>query len=115
MKAKQYLENGWYGDCEGWRGIVVPLIEELAEYDGDIFQIKEKFGGLRFYFSGGPDSFHQKVDNAEEKSYQICQKCGKPGRPRYGGWIATLCDEHAAERRRERDIADGMDEWKNQP
>lgn len=116
MKAKRYLTAGWIGDCnEGWRGIIEPLIKELAEHDGDIFQIKEKFGGLRFYYFGGNEDFRKKVDKAEEKSYTICEYCGKPGRLRYGGWIKALCDEHAAERREERLIAEGMDEWKNQP
>ena len=76
MKAKVYLENGWYGEHDaGWNDLVKPLIEELAAYDGDIQQIKEKFGGLRFYYYGGPiEGFRKKVDEAEKLSYKILYK-----------------------------------------
>ena len=61
-------------------------------------QIKEKFGGLRFYFIGGNELTRGAIELAETMSYRICEQCGKPGSPREEGWIQTLCDEHAAER-----------------
>jgi len=63
-------------------------------------QIKEKFGGLRFYFIGGDDVTRGAIELAESMSFRICEQCGKPGRPRNDGWVQTLCDEHAAERTR---------------
>ena len=63
-------------------------------------QIKEKFGGLRFYFIGGDDVTRGAIELAESMSFRICEQCGKPGRPRNDGWVQTLCDEHAAERAR---------------
>lgn len=59
-----------------------------------IQQIKEKFGGLRFYFQGGDEYIRGMVDFAEEMSYNICEECGEPGKKRNTGWIRTLCDHH---------------------
>lgn len=55
-------------------------------------QIKQKFGGLRIYFSGGDDYIEGVVDMAEEYSYKVCETCGNSGKPNKGGWITTLCN-----------------------
>lgn len=55
-------------------------------------QIKEKYGGLRIYFSGGDDYVEGVIGMAEEYSYKVCEKCGNAGKPNKGGWITTLCD-----------------------
>jgi hypothetical protein len=57
-------------------------------------QVKEKFGGLRFYYSGGDDYIRGVVDMAEEMSYSTCETCGSPGELRKNGWYQTLCDIH---------------------
>ena len=44
-------------------------------------QVKEKFGGLRFYYSGGDDYIRGLVDMAESMSYKTCEVCGSPGKP----------------------------------
>lgn len=56
-------------------------------------QIKEKFGGLRIYFSGGDSYVEGVVSMAEEMSYKICENCGCPGKPNKEGWIITLCEK----------------------
>jgi len=61
-------------------------------------QIKEKFGGLRLYYSGGDDYVRGLVSLAEELSYKICEVCGDKGKPNKGGWISVLCDKHREER-----------------
>jgi hypothetical protein len=61
-------------------------------------QIKEKFGGLRFYYDGGNDRIMGMVTMAEVWAAHTCEECGKPGKLRSGGWFQTLCDEHEAER-----------------
>ena len=55
-------------------------------------QIKEKYGGLRIYFTGGDEYTQGVIDMAEEISYKICERCGCPGSPNKQGWIMTLCD-----------------------
>lgn len=63
-----------------------------------VHQIKEKFGGLRFYYSGGDDRILGMVSMAERWASVTCETCGSHGSPRYGGWIKTLCDTHHQER-----------------
>jgi len=60
-------------------------------------QVKEKFGTLRFYYSGGDDAVRGMVSMAESMSACTCEECSIPGKVRHGGWIRTLCDEHAKE------------------
>lgn len=62
-----------------------------------ISQIKEKFGGLRFYYDGGDDYISGLVTMAESWAGSICEDCGSIGTRRDGGWIRTLCDKHEAE------------------
>ena len=62
-------------------------------------QIKEKFGGLRFYYDGGDEHIGGMVRMAESWAGRSCEECSKPGKSRNGSWIKTLCDEHEEERR----------------
>jgi len=55
-------------------------------------QVKEKYGGLRVYYSGGDNYVRGIVSMAEEYSYKVCEVCGNSGKPNKGGWISTLCD-----------------------
>ena len=55
-------------------------------------QIKEKYGGLRVYYSGGDNYIRGVVSMAEEYSYKVCGVCGNAGKPNKGGWITTLCE-----------------------
>lgn len=82
----------------GWRSLVEPLIARCQAEGVTILQIKEKFGGLRFYVSDGSEALIRALDVAEAKSCTICEECGAPGERRGGGWIRTLCDFHAEDR-----------------
>lgn len=81
----------------GWVPIVVKLIEDLvaAGWDGRVHQIKEKFGGLRFYADLETEEQRELVNVAERACDKACDVCGAPGLLRQGGWIRTMCDEHA--------------------
>lgn len=102
------LKNGFYNDEEpiidcgffsigkGWYPLVKELIEDLINlgWDREICQVKEKFGGLRFYINEGSDEIHERIGKAEKDSYTICEITGKPGELRNDiGWYTTLCDE----------------------
>lgn len=80
---------------DGWFELIKELSEKLEPEAGVVaIQVKEKFGGLRFYLRGGaPDRVWDLIDEAEEKSEVTCEVCGKPGTLRGGGWVRTLCDE----------------------
>jgi hypothetical protein len=60
-------------------------------------QIKEKFGGLRFYYEGGDDQISGMVRMAESWASHACEECGAPGTSGGKGWIRTLCPPHRAE------------------
>ena len=64
----------------------------------EVDQIKEKFGTLRFYCHGGDSATEGMIRMAEQMSVVTCELCGNPGKHRGGGWIQTLCDEHAKQR-----------------
>jgi hypothetical protein len=63
-------------------------------------QVKEKFGGLRFYYNGGDDVIDGMVRMAESWAAYTCEECGAPGQTRGGGWIRTLCDDHDQKRKK---------------
>jgi len=69
--------------------------EPIAQVTLD--QVKEKFGTLRFYYSGGDDYISGLVSMAESMSGVTCEECGKPGTQTGGGWIKTVCKEHGGE------------------
>lgn len=103
------LENGMYSNkpkitsCDffdvqvGWYPLIKNLIDQLIKlgWDKQVTQVKEKFGGLRFYINGGSDEIYNKITEAEKLSYETCELCGKKGELRTKiRWFTTLCDEH---------------------
>ena len=70
---------------------VTPKVEWI-----EVQQIKEKFGGLRFYYDGGDEQISGMVRMAELWAGRSCETCGNLGERRSGGWIRTLCDKHEA-------------------
>lgn len=59
-------------------------------------QIKEKFGGLRFYYVGGNGTVDGMVQLAEAWASNTCESCGSPGETNGPGWVQTLCKQHTA-------------------
>ena len=58
-------------------------------------QVKEKFGGLRYYCPGNERIFRL-IRFAEILSKQTCEVCGKPGKLESPhGWMSTVCKEHS--------------------
>ena len=55
-------------------------------------QVKEKFGTLRFYYSGGDDYISGMVSLAESLTGVTCESCGNVGERRGGGWVHTYCE-----------------------
>lgn len=63
-----------------------------------IEQIKEKFGGLRVYISGGDSHVYGKISFAESLSFKTCMFTGDRGE-RYdkNGWIVTASKQKIEE------------------
>lgn len=104
----------------GW-GIILDYTDNALEQwipGYQIAQIKEKFGGLRYYFDF-PEDFDDKYDMEdpsqvesrntrfsniqnfvhamEELSTTVCEFCGKPGQAhtnKYGHMTKVVCEEH---------------------
>ena len=88
--------NKW--DLENDKTDVRPIIPQVT-----VAQIKEKFGGLRFYYDGGDEYIHGLVSMAESWADIACEECGGIGERRSGGWIRTLCDKHEQEHKDRRE------------
>jgi len=57
-----------------------------------ISQVKEKFGGLRFYYDEGDDYIDGLVRFAESMSYMICETCGSNHSiGMTSGWLKVRC------------------------
>lgn len=99
----------WGIDCgDGWYDLIDKLCKEIEELirgtNTQVVaqQVKEKFGGLRFYFvtlnSAENEDICRKIEDAvnaaEEKSYKICEYCGELGKIWPGHfWMQTLCEK----------------------
>jgi len=100
---------GGFAVGEGWWPILQALCSNIQHYlnwknrESEVVpqvvveQIKEKFGGLRFYYSGGDDRIQGMVSMAESWADKSCETCGAPGTSGGKGWIKTLCPTHRAE------------------
>lgn len=89
----------------GWKPYVEPLIAEVERFGGKVHQIKEKFGGLRFYYELPKETpeedktaFDDLVQVAEALCNCACEECGRPGSKTNSNWIKTLCEDHDKER-----------------
>ena len=107
---KLYNQQHFWGfECgDGWYNIIDHLSSAITTYTNQVTefnvfnvvvsQVKEKFGGLRFY----ADNTDRVVDGmiwlAEHMSENTCETCGNRGEMRGGSWLVTLCDKHHEER-----------------
>jgi hypothetical protein len=85
---------------DGWHGVLAELILaigkvcETAHVLTKATQVKEKFGGLRFYIDGGNDDIHALIKQAEAASFVTCEECGKAGElADERGWLRVCCDD----------------------
>ena len=102
------LKNGFFLDREpitnshyfevdkGWYQLIKDLIDDLIKlgWNKEICQVKEKFGGLRFYINDGTTEIFKRITEAEQLSIKTCEVTGNPGELRTDiGWYRTLSDE----------------------
>lgn len=94
--------NGGWTIPPGWGNIVWELVNSLEELNVAPFctQMKEKFGGLRFYVDwpehasmADREVGDALIEFVERLSYITCQDCGSPGKNRNRkGWYTVLCE-----------------------
>ena len=91
-------DDGWFDLI--WRlcEYLEPLVAEFeraTERQFEVLQVKEKFGGLRFYVNcRKEEAVRQRIGTAAQESFHTCEICGQPGKLREDSWIKTLCDLH---------------------
>lgn len=112
LRTQQNIEGravslGLFGfECgDGWFKLIEDLcfkIERLNIPHLHVHQVKEKFGGLRFYT--GPvqaepgKALWYLITTAEDLSMEVCELCGKSGTQHSRrGWIKTVCEGCAVE------------------
>lgn len=85
---------------EGWYQLIFDCDAELAAIDPDytIYQVKQKFGSLRFYFDSADESMKAQMSEVvrgyELKSLRTCEITGKSGvLMKKGLWFKTLDPE----------------------
>jgi hypothetical protein len=113
-KSMQETTMCWGFECDdGWYNILNQLMSQIQHHidwqqdrkerfnQGDgciqvtLDQVKEKFGTLRIYYSGGDDYIRGLVSMAQAMSGSTCEVCGNAGKFRGKSWFYTSCDEHA--------------------
>lgn len=99
----------WGIECgDGWFDLINDLCHQIQAHvdstDAEQIiasQIKEKYGELRFYYTGSDDAVDEMVNDAESRSVETCEYCGRPGQITEGqrGWLRTRCVVHKSELR----------------
>jgi len=102
--TKKYYEESGRWPWVGGKEITAEEVEEkrlkMEEEAAKVpvaSQVKEKFGGLRFYVQAATDEHYNYITFAESMSYKTCETCGAPGTYYPFGWHHVACDEHASE------------------
>ena len=100
-KTPQESNMAWGMACgDGWYRLIDNLCENLqfqTDRNGDpqvvAAQVKEKFGGLRFYIGGASERQYAYISFAEALSYKICEECGSMEDvvTEGPGWVRSLC------------------------
>lgn len=93
----------WGFECGGgWYWLIDNLCKTIQSYIDDnahlniwqvvATQVKEKYGTLRFYYTGGDETIGGMVWLAEHLSGKICEECGSNDTvTQTRGWIKTRC------------------------
>lgn len=92
---------------DGWFDLLYTLSQRLAQVSPDTLavQVKEKFGGLRFYADQVTREGDEAICKAEAEAIKTCEWCGAPGEPGGIGWIVTLCDPCRKSREEQKDAS----------
>lgn len=94
--GNKITDSNFFEVSPGWNLLIKELIQDLINlgWNKEVIQVKEKFGGLRFYIVEGSTAIDNRIRQSERESTTICEITGNPGKLRTDiGWYRTLCDE----------------------
>lgn len=87
--------DGWYNILDQLCGAIQDYIDNNKKPQVEASQVKEKWGGLSFYYSGGDDVVQGAVMLAEHLSYKTCEICGSikdvECKENERHWVSTRC------------------------
>jgi hypothetical protein len=87
--------DGWFTLIDAACALIQRQIDTTGTQQLVASQVKEKFGGLRFYYRQGNDYAASVVDLAESLSTHVCEVCGALGKViSASGWMRARCKEH---------------------
>ena len=93
----------------GWDLLIDPILTMCDVLGLEVLQVKEKFGGVRVYFTpyynrdvsdarctpADEAILEEMIEAAETASFKTCEICGGPGRlTNSKGWLMTRCLDH---------------------
>lgn len=128
-EVPSHLPEGWYAIVNDLCSLLESELGREGSNRVTVRQIKEKFGGLRFYLAYGTDGDEGDDDGVPDRpgtapseaftarvrslieagtraSEETCQWCGAAAAERdVDGYITTLCEEHYGEALRRRHVA----------
>jgi hypothetical protein len=108
--AMSHVPPGWFQVLDTLCAAFDARLNDHQAATFQVRQIKEKFGGLRFYFALSPwvedrvvspheqrlrDRLDDLVRTAEELALATCVRCGDPGTLRSAPGQEVLCARHA--------------------
>jgi len=102
-KTKPIIPMAFGCECgDGWYPLINSLCKTLQwQVDNNkepqpvAVQVKEKFGGLRFYIESGSDKIYDIISVYENISFIVCEECGmttSTTKREKNHWMFTLCD-----------------------
>jgi ribosomal protein L37AE/L43A len=93
---------------DGWYDIIDNLCAKIQKicdnkpYQTEASQVKEKFGGLRFYTDHSSEEIEKLIEKAEQESLETCENCGSTKNVKQTtGWIYTLCEKCLTKRKKD--------------
>lgn len=104
------INDGWEPLLRNMLVKIEKIISSYSTYKQEncyATQIKEKLGGLRFYMMGISDDISKIIDEAEAKSFAICEYCGNDGFMciSHNFIYKTMCEKCAKKYNYERDVS----------
>lgn len=101
-RSKHSMQWGGFETGNGWYDLLDKVSKKISDHLKEnpiegfhVQQVKEKFGGLRYYTSSYDDAIQELINDAEKEADETCERCGSKEnvKTRGKGWIVTWCDK----------------------
>lgn len=99
-KIEPQCADGWFDLIDTACQLIERHLVNTPEMPFNLLQVKEKFGTMSFYYSGGDEYIRGVVNQAMAMSGSICEVSGDAGTMHITnrGWIRTVSEKVAKDR-----------------